>query len=155
MRSVEPDVHFVGGYQLDEIADRYPELHYSVNPHWQSTGAAASLLEAPLNDRVVHYVSYSDVLFRDSAVQSLSSSEADIAVLVDSNWRHRFEGRSEEDLARCEKVNLHGGRITRLGRDILPELADAEFVGLIRLQPEVAGFLAGQSDWARWTRPAC
>ena len=147
MRSVEPDVHFVGGYQLDEIAERYPELHYSVNPHWQTTGAAASLLEAPLNDRVVHYVSYSDVLFRDSAVQSLSSSEADIAVLVDSNWRHRFEGRSEEDLARCEKVNLHGGRITRLGRDILPELADAEFVGLVRLQPEVAGFLAGQSDF--------
>ena len=70
MRAVEPDVHFVGGYQLDEIAERYPELHYSVNPHWQSTGAAASLLEAPLNDRVVHYVSYSDVLFRDSAVQS-------------------------------------------------------------------------------------
>ena len=147
MRAVEPDVHFVGGYQLDEIAERYPELHYSVNPHWQSTGAAASLLEAPLNDRVVHYVSYSDVLFRDSAVQSLSSSEADIAVLVDSNWRHRFEGRSEEDLQRCEKVNVHGGRITRLGRDILPELADAEFVGLVRLQPKVAGFLAGQSDF--------
>ena len=36
MRAVEPDVHFVGGYQLDEIAERYPELHYSVNPHWQS-----------------------------------------------------------------------------------------------------------------------
>lgn len=147
MRSVEPSVHFVGGYQLDEIAERYPELHYSVNPHWQSTGAAASLLEAPLNDHAVHYVSYADVLFRDSAVQALSSSDADIAVLVDSNWRHRFEGRSAEDLERCEKVNLHGGRVTRMGRDILPEMADAEFVGLVRLQPEVAGFLAEQSDF--------
>lgn len=147
MRSVEPSVHFVGGYQLDEIAERYPELHYSVNPNWQSTGAAASLLEAPLNDQAVHYVSYADVLFRDSAVQALSASDADVAVLVDTGWRNRFEGRSVEDLERCEKVNLHGGRVTRLGRDILPELADAEFVGLVRLQPEVAGFLAGQSDY--------
>jgi len=147
MRSVEPAVHFVGGYQLDEIAERYPELHYSVNPHWQTTGAAASLLEAPLTDHAVHYVSYADVLFRDSAVQSLAASEADVSVLVDRNWRHRFEGRSVEDLERCEKVNLHGNRVTRLGRDILPELADAEFVGLVRLQPEVAGFLAAQSDF--------
>jgi len=147
MRSVEPAVHFVGGYQLDEIAERYPELHYSVNPHWQTTGAAASLLEAALTDQAVHYVSYADVLFRDSAVQSLSASDADIAVLVDSKWRYRFEGRSADDLERCEKVNIHAGGVTRLGRDILPELADAEFVGLVRLQPQVAGFLASQRDF--------
>ncbi len=142
MRSVGPEVYFVGGYQIDAVAESYPQLHYCVNPNWENTGAAASLLEAPLTDRVVHYVSYADVLFRDSAVRSLASSEADIAVLVDTSWRHRFEGRSEEDLARCEKVNLHNGMVTRLGRDILPELADAEFVGLVRLQPAVAGYLA-------------
>lgn len=146
MRVVQPSVHFVGGYQLDEIAGRYPDLHYSLNPDWETTGAAASLLEAPLNDQAVHYVSYADVLFRDSAVQSLSASDADVAVLVDSNWRHRFEGRSLEDLGRCEKVNLHTGWVTRLGRDILPELADAEFVGLVRLQPWVANFLATQKE---------
>lgn len=144
MRIVQPRVHFVGGYQLDEIAERYPDLHYSLNPDWETTGAAASLLEAPLNGLAVHYVSYADVLFRDSAVQSLSLSNADVAVLVDSNWRHRFEGRSSEDLGRCEKVNLHNGWVTRLGRDLLPELADAEFVGLVRLKPWVADFLATQ-----------
>jgi len=147
MRSVEPEVHFVGGYQLDEIAERYPDLHYSVNPNWEKTGAAASLLEAPLNGQAVHYVSYADVLFRDSAVRALSSSDVDVAVLVDSNWRHRFEGRSADDMKRCEKVTVHGGMVTRLGRDILPELADAEFVGLVRCLPEVAGFLADSPDF--------
>lgn len=146
MRVVQPSVHFVGGYQLDEIAGRYPDLHYSLNPDWETTGAATSLLEAPLNGQAVHYVSYADVLFRDSAVQSLSKSDADIAVLVDSNWRHRFEGRSPEDLGRCEKVNLHNGSVTRLGRDLLPELADAEFVGLVRLQPWVTDFLAARKS---------
>ena len=146
MRPVEPEVHFVGGYQLDAVAERYPHLHYSVNASWETTGAAASLLEAPLNPRAVHYVSYADILFRDSAVEVLADCTADIAVLVDSCWRSRFEGRSPEDLARCEKVNVHAGVVTRLGRDIVPELADAEFVGLVKLQGKVADYLANDLD---------
>ncbi|MGC8120898.1 PEP/pyruvate-binding domain-containing protein [Marinobacter sp. VGCF2001] len=141
MRSVEPDVHFVGGYQLEAVSSRYPELHYSVNPRWETTGAAASLLEAPLEASLTYYVSYADILFRDAAVEALAASSADIAVLVDSCWRSRFEGRSDEDLARCEKVNVFAGAVTRLGRDIDPELADGEFVGLVRLTGRVAGFL--------------
>lgn len=141
MTELAPEVHFVGGYQLDEVAECYPDLHYTVNPNWSSTGAAASLLEAPLNERDVHFVSFADVLYRASAVRSLNSVDADVAVLVDSQWRSRFEGRSPEDMGRCEKVNLHGSRVTRLGRDLLPEMADAEFVGLMRLSPRVAGFI--------------
>ncbi|MFL1403936.1 PEP/pyruvate-binding domain-containing protein [Marinobacter sp. M1N3S26] len=141
MAEFSPEVHFVGGYQLDEVAECYPDLHYSVNPNWASTGAAASLLEAPLNDRDVHFVSFADVLYRASAVRALDSVESDVALLVDSHWRSRFEGRSAADLDRCEKVNLHGPRVTRLGRDLLPEMADAEFVGLMRLSPRVAGYI--------------
>lgn len=141
MVELTPEVHFVGGYQLDEVSECYPRLHYSVNPNWATTGAAASLLEAPLNDRDVHFVSFSDVLYRASAVRALNGVESDVAILVDSQWRSRFEGRSSEDMDRCEKVNLHGSRVTRLGRDLLPEMADAEFVGLMRLSPEVAGYI--------------
>lgn len=146
MGELAPDVHFVGGYQLDEVAECYPDLHYSVNPNWASTGAAASLLEAPLNDRDVHFVSFCDVLYRASAVSALNSVASDVAILVDRQWRSRFEGRSPEDLSRCEKVNLHGSRVTRLGRDLLPEMADAEFVGLMRLSPQVAGYIDRNRD---------
>ena len=150
MAEFGPEVHFVGGYQLDEVAECYPDLHYSVNPNWASTGAAASLLEAPLNNRDVHFVSFADVLYRASAVQALYAVDADVAILVDRQWRSRFEGRSSEDMERCEKVNLHGGRVTRLGRDLMPEMADAEFVGLMRLSPDVAGYI----DANRETFPA-
>lgn len=131
----------MGGYQLDAVSRRYPQLHYTVNPRWETTGAAASLLEAPLNASETHFVSYADILFRESAAEALATSSADIAVLVDSCWRSRFEGRSDEDIARCEKVNVVDGVVTRLGRDIDPELADGEFVGLVRLTGRVAGFL--------------
>ncbi|WP_165857681.1 PEP/pyruvate-binding domain-containing protein [Marinobacter sp. JSM 1782161] len=143
-RSVVDDVHFVGGYQLDEICRVYPDIQYSVNPAWQSTGAAASLLTAPLSASGRYVVSYADVLFRSSSIQTLAASDADVAVAVDSQWRQRFEGRSQADLERCEKVNLHGSQITRLGRDILPATADAEFVGLVSFGSRVAEYLAAQ-----------
>lgn len=146
MAPQQPKVYFVGGYQLDEIAERYPQLHYVVNAQWQTTGAAASLLAAPLNSQTVHYVSYADVMFRDTAVARLAAVSEDIAVLVDSRWRHRFEGRQQSDLERCEKVNLKGLKVTRLGRDILPELADAEFAGLVKLQPNVCDYLLEQGQ---------
>ncbi|WP_226538189.1 PEP-utilizing enzyme [Marinobacter nauticus] len=142
MRGLNPQTNFVGGYQLEAVVERYPDLHYSLNPHWETTGAAASLLEAPLDAQHTHYVSYADILFRDSAVDALAALQTEIAILVDSSWRSRYEGRSREDMARCEKVNLHGGMVTRLGRDIPEELADAEFVGLVRLSGGVAGYLA-------------
>lgn len=146
MRTVNPEIHFVGGYQLDAVADRYPELSYSFNPHWETTGAAASLLEVPLDREAIHYVSYADILFRDSSVEALAACESDIALLVDSQWRSRFEGRSSEDIARCEKVNLHNGMVTRLGRDIPPELADAEFVGLVQIKGRAIEHLSGEFD---------
>ncbi|GGY79070.1 PEP/pyruvate-binding domain-containing protein [Marinobacter zhanjiangensis] len=140
MSDVSPEVHFVGGYQLNEVAEQYPHLHYVVNPNWETTGAAASLLEASLNVRAPNYVSFADILFRRSSVQALSESSADIALLVDSRWRHRVE-RADEDLARCEKANFHGEMVTRLGRDIPTELADAEFVGLVKLSQTVADYI--------------
>lgn len=141
---LKPEIHFIGGYQIEEIARRYPDFHYTVNPEWEQTGAAASLLEAPLDGGVDHYVSYTDILFHDSAVREMSNRGADIVVAVDTHWRARFEGRTDEDLLRCEKVNVHDRRVTRLGADIDPDLADAEFVGLARLSGPVAGYLANE-----------
>jgi len=138
---LSPEVHFVGGYQLEEISSRYPTLHYTFNPSWETTGAAASLLEAPLDSDAEHFVSYSDVLFRESAVRAVAEATGDIVVAVDSAWRHRFENRSEQDIVRCEKVNVFQSTVTRLGPDILPEMADAEFVGFVRLSAAATRFV--------------
>ncbi|MCE9664007.1 hypothetical protein LY622_11175 [Halomonas sp. M5N1S17] len=143
---LSPEVKFVGGYQLEEISSRYPSLHYTFNVEWESTGAATSLLHAPLISGAQHFISYADVLFRESAVRGVAEASGDIVVAVDSAWRHRFSGRSENDIARCEKVNMFQTTVTRLGPDILPEMADAEFVGFVRLSPDVIKFLKDNAE---------
>ena len=139
--AVVETAHFVGGYQLESIQERYPELRYWVNEDWQSTQSAYSFLQVDLTGQRNCLVSYSDVLFRRSLTTALSRSQADICVAVDTHWRTRFTGRTEADLQRCEKVSLHKNSITRLGADIPLALALAEFVGCVHFGPKAIDFL--------------
>lgn len=140
--SLMSTVHFVGGYRLESVRERYPDLHYWVNDEWQSTRSAYSFLLVDLAKQQRCLVSYSDVLFRRSLATTLSASQADVCVAVDSHWRTRYAGRTGADLQRCEKVSLHKDVITRLGADIPATLASAEFVGCVHFGPKAIAFLA-------------
>lgn len=144
--SVRPSVHFVGGYRIEDVMHRYPSIHYTVNPEWERTGPADSLLRAPIDENAEHFVSYADVLFRESLVRALTEVDADIVVAVDTAWKHRFSGRSQNDVERCEKVTLHGDTVTRIGTDIISSVADAEFLGVCLLRPAVLRELAHARD---------
>ncbi len=130
---IKPSVHFVGGYQAEDVARKYPDFQYCLNRDWQTTGAAYSLLKSPLSELGDCFISYADILFRESLVRAMYAIEADVVVAVDTHWRNRFSGRTAEDLMRCEKVFVHEDQVTRLGADIKPDLADAEFLGCVRL----------------------
>lgn len=144
---IHPVVHFVGGYQVETIQARYPEFTYWMNEEWQGTRAAFSLLQVELPSFSDCVVSYSDILIRKGLVTALSASAADVVIAVDSHWRKRFSGRTPADLARCEKVCLHEARVTRLGADIAPDIASAEFVGCVRFGARaVAAIRAAKID---------
>ncbi|MFD2642467.1 PEP/pyruvate-binding domain-containing protein [Pseudomonas japonica] len=139
--SLMSTTHFVGGYRIESIRQRHPELRYWVNENWQATQSAYSLLQVDLSQQNNCLVSYSDVLFRRSLATALTASQADVCVAVDSHWRTRFAGRTGADLQRCEKVSLHMQSITRLGADIPLTLAAAEFVGCVHFGPRAVSFL--------------
>lgn len=135
--------HFVGGYHFEEVKAQYPSLSFSLNPDWQTTGSAASLLCAPLSAAESCVVCYGDIVFRTPSVLSLLESEADICVAIDSLWRERYAGRIASDMERCEKVVCRGKRALSLGASISPDFANGEFIGLVRFRSEaVQGVLA-------------
>ncbi|MBN38073.1 MAG: hypothetical protein CMI29_06350 [Opitutae bacterium] len=128
------DLQFVVGHNLNQLSSRYPNYKYIHNTNWDSTGATGSLFCADLPTEGQLIVSYSDILYRKSLVSELEKSEKDITVVVDSAWKDRYQGRSQEDLELSEKVNLANGQITRLGQRIHADAADAEFIGLVTFQ---------------------
>lgn len=153
----EAEFHFVGGYRLEEVVARYPNIYFSVNPEWKRSGAVGSLLSAPLDAGREAYVCYADTVFSPEVVSALEASAADIVLCIDRQWRERYEGRSAEDLARAEKIILRSDGRMELGRRIDPAVADGELVGVFRfsaraitavkeLGRELAGGDIGRSD---------
>ncbi len=141
---VDPEIHFVGGYRMDEVVKEYPEIHFSRNEDWEETGTIGSLLSAPLDESRPTYICYADVVFQPDIVAELQSNSADAAIAVDAHWRTRYQSRSEGSRNRAEKVRygnssqIYADRITT---DIDPDEADAEFIGLTRLSPTVIAFV--------------
>ncbi len=146
---LDPELHFVSGYDdAARLRENRPEVSVWRNEDWAETRSAWSLLQVPVTqaprasgvDQKLTVI-YSDIVFREDAVRKLELGNADIVVAVDSKWRTRYAGRTREDTERCEKVCLADGRITRLGHDIDPERASAEFVGLVQFGPSAIELL--------------
>jgi choline kinase/phosphohistidine swiveling domain-containing protein len=133
-----PQVHFVGGYKVDEVAELYPDILFSFNPDWEVTGPARSLSLVPLASESATFVSYSDVLFRPDAVRRLDGDAGDVVLAVDSQWRVRYDGRSRAELDSAEKLQLDGEQLVDIGKQVPTDLASAEFAGLLKLSVPMA-----------------
>ncbi|RQH01956.1 PEP-utilizing enzyme [Natrarchaeobius oligotrophus] len=132
----EPEIHFVGGYRIDEVIEQYPDIHFSRNEDWEESGTVGSLLSAPLPDERELYVCYADTVFQADVVESLREDAGDATVAVDTEWRTRYTDRDEESLERAEKVRLEGGEIAAISTEVPLAETDAEFTGLLRLSPD-------------------
>lgn len=138
---LNPEVHFVAGYQIDEIVARYPNLNYTINPKWKKTGPIVSLMEAKLDENSICIVSYGDIIFREKTIKDLMALDSDVGVAVDSEWKERYLTRTEADMNRSEKVLVSGDEFIGLYNDSFQDFLDAEFIGLLVLKPEVITFL--------------
>jgi choline kinase/phosphohistidine swiveling domain-containing protein len=126
-------VWFVGGYQADQVIERYPQLRPVFNRDWRTTGPVHSLKLVPLSSDREAFVCYADVVFRPSAVSALQQAGGDIAVAVDTRWRDRYDSRGRAALEKAEKVRLSDGGIAAIGAEVTIAEADAEFAGVFRL----------------------
>ncbi|MCZ6672155.1 MAG: hypothetical protein O7C75_04370, partial [Verrucomicrobia bacterium] len=148
---MQAEVHFISGYRLDDIVSTYPDIHISVNPNWESQGSLGSLLAAPLNPGQTTYVCYADIVISSDSVRLLSQADGDVNLLADRSWRHRYEGRSDTDLASAEKLCIADNLVVEIGSDIPVEKADGEFVGLVKLSPAAVDHLLEIAESKRQT----
>jgi glutamine kinase len=126
----QEQVQLVLGYQSKPIAAQYGAIRTLENPDWESTGGAASLLEANLDGVSRLLVCYGDILFRHKVVDQLTQSDAAVSVAWDSLWQQRYVDRELTDMALHEKVKIHDDNVMRLGNDLPVDWADGEFIGL-------------------------
>lgn len=123
--------YFVCGYKSNEVKALYPDLNYLENKDWEKTKSGWSFLTAISKSAQNTLVSYSDIVFRESAVKKIFEIEQDIVVTIDSKWQSRYSGRNAQELIKCEKVCFYKNEINLLGSNIDLDKANAEFIGLV------------------------
>ena len=143
------EIVFVGGYRIERVRLDYPAFRFVENGDWEHNNILVSLFsaEAEMADGFVS--SYADILYTPQAVQRLLASRADIALLVDTDWRERYRLRTQHPESDGEKVRLDGRRVLEVNRRIAPEDAPAEFTGVARFSAEGARALIEHYHRAR------
>ena len=148
------DVTIVTGYRAEQITVGRRRIH---NVRYDDTNMVASLMCArdafDGTDDVL--IAYSDIVYEPRLVEALAGSPAEIAVLVDRQWRDLWELRMADPLADAETLRVDDdGRLRELGRrpsgygDI-----GGQYVGLVRVRADVATTWPSRYDMLDPTGP--
>lgn len=125
------DVSIVKGYLREQI--NYPETKSYFNADYAKNFSLASLFHAEkeMDDEVI--VAYGDILFERSVLEKLMKAEGDLTIVVAEDWRKGYEKRVFKTLDDAEKVCFEGARVKKLGKKLALDLANGEFIGLMKL----------------------
>ena len=138
-------INNINGSNVDEViittgfcSEKYEKLNVKTifNENWSSTNMVFSLMLC--NDEILKFdsviISYSDVFFEKKALSSISSTDADISLIYDINWKNLWRQRFTDPLDDAESFRLNKyGYLIEIGNNI-DHIDDAtgQFMGLFR-----------------------
>jgi phosphoenolpyruvate phosphomutase len=134
-------IHVVRGYKKEAV--ELPGLIYIDNDEYETTGELHSLalalesFDPPEGDVLV---SYGDVLFRRHALELLAEIEADLALVVDTNWQESANRGRQADYVQCSAPPARRNfgspvSLVRMGSDLPEPLRHGEWIGLLKIGP--------------------
>ncbi len=134
------DIVVVRGYK-GEMLD-YQGIQYCENTDYKNNNVLRSLFyaESEMNDEFVF--SYSDILFEQEVLENLLQNQAEISLVIDTDWLVHYEHRYQHPIEEAELVMVENNRITKIGKDVVkPQEAYGEFIGLARFSKSGAEIL--------------
>lgn len=112
-----------------------PRVQFVDNLAWETNNVLLSLACARAYLDQPCLISYSDILFTPAVAQAAVASPAELALVIDREFRTIYEGRTEHPLEEGEVADLMpDGTVARVGKRALPPAeAVGEFIGLTKL----------------------
>ncbi|MFW5968279.1 MAG: NTP transferase domain-containing protein [Persicimonas sp.] len=124
------DIHIVRGYLADELV--VDGATYHENTDYESNNILLSLFCAEEAMDGPFLSTYSDIVYTPAVVERALDSPHDIALVVDRQWREAYRDRTDHPVTQAELAEVDGDRITRVGKQVGPERAAGEFIGLAK-----------------------
>ncbi len=134
------DIVLVKGYKADALK-REGTLE-AINTDFASTNMVETLFcarELFKDDDII--ISYGDIVYDVSILESLLAEKAPLSTVVSLNWRELWERRMENPLDDAETLKMNSaGHITELGKK--PKSFDeieGQYMGLIKVRRDFLG----------------
>ncbi|WP_163575909.1 phosphocholine cytidylyltransferase family protein [Halomonas faecis] len=132
------DIHVVAGYCAEQL-DR-PDITRHLNPDYASTNMVSTLFAADVimtgEEDVI--ISYGDIVYEASVLQTLMECNAPICLAVDTEWKAYWAARMDDPLEDAETLKMvEGNRVTELGKE--PRSYDdiqGQYTGLIKIRAD-------------------
>ena len=134
-------IAIVTGYKKEIIEKRYPKFTYYHNPDYLNNNILRSLFYAEKEMDEGFIVSYSDIIYGPKMVKRLLNSNGDISIIVDTDWKKRYEGRTMHPTDEAELVVVRDNKIVKISKFMNPDVAHGEFIGLAKFTKKGAEIL--------------
>ena len=127
------DISLIRGYKKEKI--NYKGIKYFENNDYKNNNILNSIFYAEkiINGNII--ISYSDILFDSSVVERTLSSDHDVSVVVDIDWRGYYVGRKDHPISEAENVIFNSNNeVEKIGKiNTGNEEVHGEFIGMIKL----------------------
>jgi choline kinase len=127
------DIIAIRGYKPEAL--RCAGVRFYDNPRYASTNMVSTLFcaEPELDDDTI--ISYSDIVYSPSVIRRLMSADAELAVVIDRDWRRLWQERMDDPLDDAETLRLDAqGHILELGKKARSyEDIEGQYIGLLKV----------------------
>jgi len=127
------DISLIRGYKKEKIS--YKGIKYFENNDYKNNNILNSIFyaEKVINGNII--ISYSDILFDSSVVERALSSDHDISVVVDIDWRGYYVGRRDHPISEAENVIFNSNNeVEKIGKiNKGNDEVHGEFIGMVKL----------------------
>ena len=127
------DISLIRGYKKEKLIIR--SIKYFENKDYKNNNILNSIFyaEKVINGNII--ISYSDILFDSSVVERALSSDHDISVVVDIDWRGYYVGRKDHPISEAENVIFNSNNeVEKIGKiNKGNDEVHGEFIGMVKL----------------------
>ena len=126
------DINLIVGYKKNKFKDK--KINYIYNNEFLKNNSLESLFYASSKMNSPCIITYSDIIFKKKIVKKLLKSREDISVLVDTDWKKNYKGRTLHPISQAENVvydkNLF---LKKVGKNISSKESNGEFIGMLKI----------------------
>ena len=131
------DINLIVGYKRNKFENK--KLKYFYNKEFKDNNILESLFCAKKSIKGNCLISYSDIIFRKNVVEKLMRSKSNISIVVDTEWKKNYKGRTQHPISQAENVFFNKKLILRnIGKNLKEKESNGEFIGMLKLNSKGA-----------------